>query len=56
MKDEKEELKREIVRIVEGAENEGRLRFLLEVIKSYLGRGAKNEQRGHSKAHSGRFT
>lgn len=36
MKDEKERCKAEIVEIVEGIENEGKLKFLLSVIKSYL--------------------
>lgn len=32
----KEELRREIVEMVEEIENEGKLKFLLSVIKSYL--------------------
>lgn len=38
MKDEKEELKREIFMMIEGIENKGKLKFLLAVLKSYLGR------------------
>lgn len=52
MKDEKEELKREIIMMIEGIENKGKLKFLLAVLKSYLGGRGENEQRGHSEAHS----
>lgn len=56
MKDEKEELKREIIMMIEGIENKGKLKFLLAVLKSYLGGRGENEQRGHSEAHSRGFT